>query len=113
MKLRPSMASSEVGEEDDVADRGLVGNDGGEAVDPQPHATGWREAVLERGEEVFVHRMRLLIPGGAGARLVNEPGSLVVRVVELGEGIRDLLAGDEELEAIRQSRVRRAAPCQR
>src|ERR1700682_2566525 len=67
MKLRLSMVSPQVREEDDVTDRGLVGDDRGQAVDAQAHTPGWREAVLERGQEVFIHGMGLLVPGGPGA----------------------------------------------
>src|SRR2546425_4655805 len=38
-------------------------DDGGQAIDPHSHATGRREPVLECGEEVFIHRMRFLVPG--------------------------------------------------
>src|SRR2546425_13293944 len=88
-------------------------DDGGQAIDPHSHATGRRETVLESGEEVFIHRMRFLVPGRPGATLVDKAGALVIRVVQLREGVGDLLAGDEEFEAIRQSRVRRATPRQR
>src|ERR1700674_398257 len=53
------------------------------------------------------------VSSSPGARLVDEPGALVIRVVQLGEGIRDLFTGDEELEPVRQSRVASASPRQR
>src|SRR4029077_7566764 len=46
MKLRLSMAGPQVREEDDVADRRLVRDDGGEAVYAESHATGWWEPVF-------------------------------------------------------------------
>jgi len=70
-----------VREQNDVANRRLIGNDGGEAVDPQSHAPGRGESVLERGEEVLVHRMGLIIPGRPGTRLVDEAAALVIRIV--------------------------------
>src|SRR5712691_12081273 len=113
MKLRLSMAGTQTGEQDDVADRGLVGEDGDQPVDPEAHAPGGRKAIFERGEEVLVHGMRLLVARGARPRLVFEASSLVIGLVKLGEGVGDLLAGDEELEPIRQPRVRGAPPGQR
>src|SRR6266849_9190318 len=113
MKLRLSMAGPQAREEDHVADRGLVREDGDQPVDPQAHATGRRKAVFERGEEVLVHRMRLLIPRGARPCLVFETGSLVIGIVELGKRVSDLLARDEELEAIGQSRGVGAPPGER
>src|ERR1700730_2407620 len=90
----------------------MIREDGGEPVDAQPHSTGGRKAVFERGQEVLVHRMRLVIARRASPGLVFEAGSLVVRIVELREGVRDLLARNEELEAIGQARVTGTAPRQ-
>src|SRR5256714_475111 len=102
MKLRLSMSGPQAGEEDDVADRRLVREDRDQPVDPQAHPTGRGEAVFQRRDEVLIHRVRLLIAGGASPRLVFEAGPLVIRIVELGERVGDLLAGDEELEAVGQ-----------
>src|SRR3989454_1766254 len=108
MKLRLSMAGAQTGEQDHVADRGLVREDRDQSVDPQAHAAGRGKAVLEGGEEVLVHRMGLLVPRGPSPRLVFEPASLVIGIVQLRERVGDLLAGEEELEAIGQPRVARA-----
>src|SRR5947208_3797530 len=113
MKLRLSMSGPQAGEQDDVADRWLVRDDGDQAVDAQTHAAGRRKAVFERGEEVLVHGMRLLVAGSAGPRLVLEPASLVIRIVELRKGVGDLLTGEEELEAVGQPWVTGSPPGQR
>src|SRR5690554_1828695 len=42
------------GEQDDVADRGLVGQQHHQAVHPDPDAAGRRHAVLQRPDVVFV-----------------------------------------------------------
>src|SRR5712664_4088680 len=55
MKLRLSMTGTQAGEQDHVADRGLVCEDRHQTVDPQAHSAGRWEAVFERGEEVLVH----------------------------------------------------------
>src|SRR5436309_6636237 len=113
MKLRLSMPGAQVREQDHIADGGLVGQDGREPVDPQAHATrGWK-AILERSQEVLVHRMGLIVTGRTRPRLVFEASPLIVRVVQLGEGIGDLLAGNEQLEAIGQTRIAGSSPGQR
>src|SRR5205823_10111970 len=113
MKLRLSMSGPQAGEQDDVADRWLVRDEGDQAVDAQTHAAGRRKAVFERGEEVLIHRMRFLVAGSAGPRLVLETGSLVIRIVELRKGVGDLLTGEEELETVGQPWVTGAPTGQR
>src|SRR5437879_2357575 len=113
MKLRLSMAGTQTGEQDHVADRWLVREDRDQPVDPQAHAAGGGKAVFECGEEVLVHRMRLLIARGASPRLVFEPASLVIGIVQLRERVGDLLSGEEELEPVGQPRVAGAPACER
>src|SRR5256885_2725948 len=113
MKLRLSMSGPQAGGQDDVADRWLVRDDGDQAVDGQTRAAGRRKAVFERGEEVLVHGMRLLVARSAGPRLVLEPASLVIRIVELRKGVGDLLTGEAELEAVGQPWVSGSPPGQR
>src|SRR6184192_3183136 len=105
MKLRLSMAGTQTGEQDHVADRGLVREDRDQPVHPEAHAARRWEAVFECGEEVLVHRMRLLIAGGASPRLVFEPASLIIGIIQLRERVSDLLSGEEELEPVGQPRV--------
>ena len=76
-----------------------------EAVDADAEAAGRRHAVLERGQEVLVERLRLGVAGRRRAALLLEARALVVGIVELAERVRDLHAGDEELEALDQPRV--------
>src|SRR5438132_5594258 len=113
MKLRLSMAGTQTGEQDHVADRWLVREDRDQPVDPQAHAAGGGKAVFERGQEVLVHRMRLLIARGASPRLVFEPASLVIGIVQLRERVSDFLSGEEELEPVGQPRVAGAPACER
>src|SRR5436305_15257877 len=97
MKLRLSMPGAQMREQDDIADGGLVGQDGREPVDAYAHAAGRREAVFERGKEVFVHGMGLVVTGGPRSCLVFVTSPLIVRVVQLRERIGALCAGDEQL----------------
>src|SRR5256886_13415096 len=83
MKLRLSMPGAQMRKQDHIADGGLVGQDGREPVDAQAHAAGRREAIFERREEVFIHRVGLVVTGGARARLVLEASPLIVPVVQL------------------------------
>src|SRR5438067_6192499 len=57
--------------------------------------------------------MRLLVARGTSPRLIDEPASLVVRIVQLREGVGDLLAGHEEFEPIGQPRITRSAASKR
>src|SRR5437870_9160445 len=72
MKLRLSMPGAQMREQDDIADGGLVGQDGREPVDAHAHADGRWEAVLERDEDVLVHWMGLVITCGPRTCLVVE-----------------------------------------
>src|SRR5438034_7911944 len=113
MKLRLSMPGAQVRKEDHITDGGLVGQDGREPVDAHAHAAGRREAVFERGEEILVHRVGLVIAGSTSARLVFETSPLIVRVVQRRAGIGDLFAGNEQLEALAQPGIAGSAEGQR
>ena len=65
--------------------------------------------MLESTQVVFVHRVRLFVAGGRRLALLLEARALVVGIVQLAEGVGDLHAGDEELEAFDHARVPGAA----
>src|SRR3954453_2902899 len=90
-------------EEDDLADGGAPGQDHHEPVDADTHTARGRHAVLERADEVLVEGLRLLIPllGQDGLRL--EAGSLLIRVVQLREGVRELDSQAERLPALHEA----------
>ena len=46
--------------------------------------------VLQRAQEVLVEGLRLLVSGGLQTLLLLEAHTLLVGVVQLAEGIRDL-----------------------
>ena len=77
---------------------------------PQPPVGGM--PYLERADEVGVVVHRLLVAGFLVGRLRLEARGLVLGVVQLGEAVGDLAAGDEELEALGDApgRCRRRAP---
>src|SRR5688500_10763318 len=86
--------------QDDVADvlRAREGHE--EPVETDADTTRGRHAVLHRAEVVLVHARRLEVAGGPQPRLRLEAPPLVDRVVQLAEGVRQLAAVREELEAL-------------
>src|SRR5215218_1107049 len=92
-------------EQDDVANRGAVGQQHDETVDANSFTGRGRQAVFEGPDVVVVHCVRLLIPGGAVRQLCLEPPPLLRRVVELAEGIGHLEPSDIELEALDRVRI--------
>ena len=92
-------------EEDHVADRGRVGEEHDQPVDAQAEAARRGHPVLEGAEEVLVHGMRFLIAGRLRPHLLLEAAPLLLRIVQLGERVRDFQAAHEALEALRQLRV--------
>src|SRR5678815_557357 len=85
--------------EDDVADRRAVREQHHQAVDSHTFACRWRHAVLQSANVVFVHFMRFLIAAGSATELIFEPPTLLSRVIQLAERIRDLEATDVQLKS--------------
>src|SRR6185503_16678119 len=79
-----------VREQDHVADRRAVGEEHHEPVDAEPGPRGRRQAVLERADVVGVVVHRFLLSGFLEPRLVAKALRLVLRIVQLGEAVRDL-----------------------
>ena len=92
-------------EEQHVADGGLVAEEHDHAVDAVADAARGRHAVLERAHVVVVVLHGLVVAGGLGLDLRGEAALLVDGVVELGERVGVLVAGDDQLEAVGQARV--------
>src|SRR5690606_30850619 len=93
------------GEQDDVANGRLVGQQHDETIHADPHSAGRRHAVLQRPDVVLVVRLRFLVPLLPQPNLCFEALPLVERVVELAERVGDFAAGDHELAALDQARV--------
>mmetsp|Transcript_4793 Transcript_4793/g.19542 ORF Transcript_4793/g.19542 Transcript_4793/m.19542 type:complete len:232 (-) Transcript_4793:1362-2057(-) len=93
------------GEEQDVADRGVVGEEHGEPVDAAAPAARRREAVLQRDAEVLVLDHRLVVARRRIRSLRREALALDEGVVELGVRVAELLRRDEQLEALRDGRL--------
>src|SRR5689334_4414113 len=71
------LVGAHLGEEDHVADRGLVGQQHDQAIDADALARRRRHAVFEGAAEVFVVIHRLFVAGALGLDLVLEAGALV------------------------------------
>ena len=75
------------------------------AVNAQPDSTRRRHPVLERLDEGLVVGLRLLIaPLELGGLLLEAP-PLLIRIVELAEGVGNLDPTDEGLPALDQARL--------
>lgn len=115
MKNRPKAAfpwtvaalslRAHVREQDHVADRRRVGQQHHQAVDADAFAGGRRHAVFQGIDEVGVVVHRLVVAGVLLLDLQHEALGLVLGVVQLGIGIGDLAAADEQLEAVSDARV--------
>jgi hypothetical protein len=79
-----------------------------QAIDPDPDAARGRHAVLHGAQVILVHLTRLVIARRPEPRLRLEPLTLIDRVVQLAEGVRQLLATRKQFEPLRE-RVRISA----
>src|SRR5687768_9066747 len=103
--LEWSFFRTELREQDDVPDGGLVGKEHDETVDADAFACCRRHAVFERAQKIFIEIMCFFITRLALYDLRFESFTLIERIVQLREGVGNLTAGDVELEAIRQRRI--------
>ena len=92
-------------EQQDVADRSLVSKQHDHAVDTNANAARGRHTVLEGAHVVLVILHSLIVAAGLLGHLGSKALSLVDRVVELGECVGVLVAGDDQLKAVSQTRV--------
>ena len=94
-------------EQDHLADGRLPGEQHYQPVDAHAKASRGRHSVLQGQQEVLVKAVRVLlcIRGSAQLLLFIEAPSLLIRVVQLREGVGDLHAPGEALEPLHQGRV--------
>ena len=85
---------------------GRIGEQHHQPVDADAEPAGRRHAVFERADVVGVVEHRFLVARVLALDLRAEARRLVLGVVELGEAVRELAPRDEELEAIREERIR-------
>ncbi len=89
----------------DISNRQAVGQQHDEAVDADTFPGGRRKPVFERPDVILVHLVRLEVASGAVRQLRLEPPPLLVRIVQLAEGVRHLETADVELEPLHGIRV--------
>ena len=78
-----------------------AGENHGQAVDADAFASGGRQAVAQRADVVLVDFGHgLFVAALALFDLRLEAAELVVRIVQLAEGVADLEAANVELEAL-------------
>ncbi len=106
-RLRPAGGRlvAHMREQQHVADGRRIGEQHGQAVDADAHATGRRHAVFQRADVVGVEAHGLVVAQVLRLNLRAEALGLINRVVQLGEGVGVLMAADEQLEALGQLRV--------
>src|SRR5688500_859080 len=93
-------------EEHDLADRALSGHKHHEAVDSDSDATRGGHSLLECAYEVLVVGLGLLVTRRGEAALLLEAHALLVRVVELREGVGKLHSPCKALEALHEAGLR-------
>ena len=92
-------------EEQDVADGGLVAEEHDHAVDAVADAARRRHAVLEGAHVVVVVAHGLVVAHALGGNLLGKAAGLINGVIELGEGVGVLVAGNDQLKAVGEARV--------
>ena len=88
------------GEQKNVSDGLIAGQEHDQTVDADAAAACGRHTVLEGTNEVLVHEFRFVVAGLAQFDLMLEAFDLVERVVQLGIGVGELGAADEELKTL-------------
>src|SRR5262245_56810096 len=112
-RILGSLLRTERREQHDVADRLAAGEEHGQAVDAEADAAGRRHAVRQRldvvripGHGEHVARVPFLV-------LQGEACSLLLRGVDLREGVAELHPGDEVLEALDEGGIVLGGPRER
>ena len=92
-------------EQDHVADRWRVGQQHDQTVDADTFTGCRRHAVFQRADEVGIEMHGFIITGILVTNLRVEALGLILGIVQLGVGVGDLAAADEQLEAISDVRI--------
>jgi len=89
-----------VRKQQNVANGRRIGEQHDHAIHTQPEPGGGRHPILERANIVGVVVHGLLVAGFLALDLILEALRLILGIVELGETVGELAAGDDELEAL-------------
>lgn len=91
------------GESQNLTNGVVVGQEHDHAVDTHAPTTSGRQTILERGTEVLINELSLVITLVLLASLLLEAQTLVKGIVQLGVGVGNLLLADERLEALAET----------
>src|SRR5690606_16376702 len=94
-----SVFATQMREQQNVADVGRVGNDHHQTIDANAATTCRWHAVFECADVIGIVIHGLLVAGILGGNLCLEAGSLVFRIVELGETIGNFTTHHEQFKA--------------
>ncbi len=102
-----------LGKKDDVAQGRLLRQDHEQPVDAHAEPARGRHAVFEGDEKILVHEFGLIVAFGAELQLLFEALTLIDGVVQLGVGVAELEAADEDFETFDEAWVLRLSLGQR
>ena len=88
-----------------IANRRRIGQEHDQSIHSQPQARGRRHAVFERAHVVGIEMHGFIVARILAPHLRPEPLRLLLRIIELGEAISELAAGEKKLEAVGQERI--------
>ncbi len=92
-------------EEDNISNRLGVGQQHHQAVNANTLSCCRRQAVFQGADIILVHGVSLFITRLFLHQLLDETFTLIIRVVQLGESVRQLTTNDKELKTIDNARV--------
>ncbi|CAF3599373.1 unnamed protein product [Fusarium graminearum] len=90
-------------ESKDLTNGVVVSQEHDHSVNTHTPATGRRQTVLERGTEVLIDKLSLVVTLVLLAGLLLETQALVEGIVQLGVSVGDLLLAHESLESLAQT----------
>jgi hypothetical protein len=98
----PLSEGAHLREQDDLANRLLIGQQHEQPVNSDAKSTRGGHAVLERLNEVFVEDVSFFVAPGACFDLLGEARTLIDSIVEFGEGVRHFDPANERFETLDQ-----------
>ena len=94
-----------LGEEDNLFDGVVFGEQHHQPVDPDSESAHWGHPVFEGFEEVLIDGLGLFVAKGAEGGLGFEAGALVDGVVQLAEGVGEFVSGDHQFKAVSEQGI--------
>ena len=107
------MGGAHEGEKDDLADVLGAGEHHNEPVNADAATAGGGHAAFDGVKELLIHGMGLLIAFGALLHLLGKPLPLINGIIELAEGVADLLSPHVAFEPSGETGMEGVPLCQR